>query len=113
MNEPPIPAPADKQCFNCGKSLETDALFCPHCGASLGLPHSDFKKAARHLSLASIGGSLMVIGAIGACFTVLAGGAWLSWRFFVNYLLPALAVLVLIFWRRSARPLFRLLQRRK
>jgi hypothetical protein len=34
MNEPPSPS-GYKQCFNCGKDLETHVRFCPHCGVTL------------------------------------------------------------------------------
>lgn len=68
MESNPEPSPNDKQCFNCGKDLETHATFCPHCGAPLFKEDSPLLKLMRAIGASSLSGFALLFGSCGACF---------------------------------------------
>ena len=91
-----IVAPPENQCPHCGKEITDDADFCPHCGAALRLDESTFDTAVRRMSLVSLAGTLLTIGALGACFTLVAGGAFFGTRAIIANPLIGLSVLAII-----------------
>lgn len=68
----------DKQCFNCGKALETHAAFCPHCGAPLPTDGSTFLIAFRIIGIIILSVLALLLGAAGACFMVVAASGGIS-----------------------------------
>lgn len=75
-NTPTSTPPENKQCFNCGKDLETHATFCPHCGAPLPTQGSTFLIVLRVMGAVILGIIASLFGTYGACFVLLgiAGG---------------------------------------
>ena len=78
MNESPLPAPEGKQCFNCGKNLEKEATFCPHCGAPLPTQGSGVSIVLRIIGLIILVGLALIFGAAGACFMIVSTGGLLG-----------------------------------
>jgi hypothetical protein len=72
------PSPSDKQCFNCGKDLQSSATFCPHCGAPLPTQGSGVKIVLRLLGVLVLSGLALLFGASGACFMLFATGGGVS-----------------------------------
>ncbi len=75
---PPLPPSGGKQCFNCGKDLQTNATFCPHCGAPLPTQGSGITIALRIIGLIILVGLALIFGAAGACFMLVASAGGLG-----------------------------------
>ena len=83
----------DRQCFNCGQTLEQSVAFCPHCGAPLPVAGSLFKTVGKVLAVLFCMGSALLCGASGACALVISTQRTSADAFFGGLVLLIMAAL--------------------
>ncbi len=84
-NPSPLPQPMRNTCPKCGNGWNENTPFCPQCGASLTPP---IKQKASAGTQILFGCGFIVLGGMGACFSMLG----LSEGFSTSALNPAMLV---------------------